>query len=266
MGSTFAEIYSEFQDAVKIYTTKLDFTPISFMRRISRGMRQFQRETEYLEAQATISPDANNNFVIPDDLLRIVELKDANGFTLLSQQTNQYFRNQELWQDGYLETPSDYSMRMPGYLQGQTAFGNRNTNRPYMHRLYTLYGRIINLQPNYGDTLLYCYYIPGIDAFSQASVQWVRDPANPGSDVNFDWFPYDTLFDTRFRTAKVHPTISPYEEAFLNFAIADYIKSQGSANYKVFEQVFLQEIERAKVNKPSYFKEGVRDWFISPWS
>lgn len=267
MSSTFAEIYSEFQDAVKIYTTKLDITPLSFMRRLSRGMRHFQRETEYIQAAIILPIDANNLFTVPNDLNRIIELKDDNGYTIVPQQNNQFFRNQEHWLDGKLETPSDYSIRMQNYLRGQATFNpNRSLSRPGMSRMYTLYNRVITIYPDYGDTSLDLYYIPNIDAISQNSTQWVRDPANPGNDPLFDWYPITTQFDNRFRTSTLHPDIAPYEEAFLNYAIADYIKSQGSANYKVFEQVFLAEVERAKVNKPTYFKEGVRDYFMAPWS
>ena len=45
MASTFLELYSDFQDEVKLYTEKLDVTELSFMRRFTKGIQAFQQET-----------------------------------------------------------------------------------------------------------------------------------------------------------------------------------------------------------------------------
>lgn len=242
MASTYRELYSDFQDKIKLYTEKLDFTEQQFMRRLTRGMQLFQRDIEMIEAYADISrADVTGPFLLPNDLLRIKELKDANNYTILAQGFNQWNRNQEHTLDNKLETPVDYSTRMTQYQPGGA-------------RLYAVWGRNLDLFPDEQDTALQLWYIPDIHAFSRASTQWQA------------WFANQTAFVNLFDTAVMHASLAPYEDAFVNYAVADFIQSQGSANYKVFESYFNKAKEEARLNKPMYNKESVRDYFFSPWS
>ena len=59
-------------------------------------------------------------------------------------------------------------------------------------------------------------------------------------------------------------SLAPYEEAFNAYAIAEYIKSQGSANYLIYEKKFWAETAMAKENKPTLFREAVRPYRMSP--
>lgn len=268
--STFAELFSDFQDAVKIYTAKLDVTELSFMRMLTQGIQTFQRETEYMEAYVSVTKNNDGKFYMPNDAIRIVEVKDEDGYTFVMQGYDQYTRNLELWVDGHLETPTDYSMYMPRYLarRSDSAF-NPNALRDgwktrNKSRLITIWNRVFMMHPDLEDTVIYVWYIPDLHPISRVSTQWVADPNNPGANPN-DWFP-EQNFDTMFRNASVHPTLAPFEKAFCDYAKAEFIKSQGSANYKIFEIAFWTEVSRAKSIKPIKYKESARSYMMAPKS
>jgi len=245
MPSTFAEIYGDYTDAIKIYTEKLDVTPLSFMRFYTRGIQLFQRETHYVERWVTIPYDTvNQRFDVPNDMLLCVEVKDSDGNTMLINEYTQHARNVELYGLGYVETPTDYSMRL-----AETA------------RIVTIWQRVFNFYPAYPvdpastTATLIVHYIPDMDAISRVGPQWAA------------WYPIDTNFDGQFRTTTLNATFAPYEYAFLQFAIAQFLKSQAMIEHaKMYEQDFLREIERAKMNKPVLFHEAVRPYMMSPYS
>lgn len=253
MASTFKELYDEFKDAVKIYTEKLDITETAFVRLVSRGMQIFQRETEYIEKWARLSVIPNSeNFPRPDDLLRIVELKDSAGLTLVSQGFVQFNRTQENMTVGILETPRDYSRHIMGL------------HRPGLARIFTMFAQEIIIHPYQGDQYIDLYYIPNLHPMSEKSSQWNTTDPNTGQPTG--WYPLNTRFEIMFHNAMINYVLQPYEYAFLNFAIAEYIKSQGNINYKVFEEMFYMEIEKAKFNKPILFKEGSPQYCLAPHS
>lgn len=261
MASTFAEIFSDFRDSVKVYTSKLDVTPLQFMRLYSRGMAVFQRETEYLEAYVEVNKDTNGIFTTPVDMMRMVEVKDRNNIDFLIQNYEQFRRNQEKTVDGYIETPRNYSIRLQGIFAGLTYGNVRDTAR-----MITIWNRRFLLEPDLGDTILKVWYIPELQPISANSFQWSDFNATTNPNPTTKWYPIDTRFNTMFTTTGLHPTLSPYEGAFLDYAIAQYIKSQGNKNYIVFEKSYKEEIERAKYNKPTYYREGVASYHMAPWS
>lgn len=251
--STFYELYSDFQDAIKSYTEEIDVTPLAFMRLYSKGMQYFQRETEFIERQVEITyDDTNSRFIIPDDVLRMIAVKDSNDYSILLQDFQQYIQNIERWKNGTMEVPVDYARHlMPTYHYASYP------------RIATIYNRVLMLYPYNSDTSLYIYYVMDIHAISSDSSQWNRldDNGNP-----VGWYPLDQRFDLMFKQASVTPTLKPYEDAFLKYAIAEYIKSKGSINYKVFEDWYMQEVERGKMNKPLYYKEGSTKYMMAPYS
>lgn len=269
MASTFAELYSDYRNIIKIYTEELDVTPLQFMRDYTRGMQKFQRETQYVEIWVKRQRDPNTRlFYIPDDTLRIIEIRDENGEKLLQQDYLQFMRNVDKFDLGYLETPRDYTLRTRRYLP-QTLTDNRNLLQqqnwsnpnfyPYnifpidVQRMWTVYNNTLFIYPDYYGKELLIFYIPDIHAISQASPQWQA------------WF-QPNQFENLFNTSTVNPLLAPYEEAFNKYAISEYIRSKGHVNYRVYLQEFWEEVERAKINKPSYFAEGVADYFFAPYS
>lgn len=257
MASTFAELFSDFQDQVKIYTEKLDLTEFAFMRLFTKAMQVFQRETEYVQKYVDVPYNVTDEvFYVPDDMLRPIEVKDVDGYTFVWQEYTQYTRNLELYADGYIDTPVNYTIRMPQYRNGNLA------------RYITQYNRQFHIYPENrytgtADDTLYLWYIPDLHPISQNSSQWNYNDTlgNPAG-----WFPHDTRFDMMFRTTSVNNSLAPYEDAFLNHAIAMFIRSQGSANYRVFEKTFWDEVERAKWNKPVLFREAVRPYYLAPYN
>lgn len=257
MSSSFAELYSDFQDKVKAYTEKLDITEFSFMRLYTRGMQTFQRETEYIEKtvdiQRGVPPDAPI-FIVPDDMLRIVDVRGLTNTAcgvqeeiMLLQDYEQFIRNKDKWDGGYLETPTDYGMRIPYKRTVSAGRGNQI-------RLATIWQRELITFPEFeGDTLT-IWYIPDIHAISNLSSQWAS------------WFPYDTNFLNQFRSTTLNPSIAQFEKAFLDYAVSEYIQSKGSANYKVFEANFNAAVVRAIETKPTLYREGTTSYMFAPWS
>jgi drug/metabolite transporter (DMT)-like permease len=73
-------------------------------------------------------------------------------------------------------------------------------------------------------------------------------------------------FDTQFRTARLTPVLAPFEQAFSEYALAQFIRSKGSQNYVVFERTYDKAVQEAIANKPLYWKSGFRDYYMAPWS
>ena len=246
MASTFKDLYDDWLDDIKLYKEKLDDTPPMFMRRITRAMQLFQRETEYIVSVATITKNAQAPFwVMPFNALSVIELKDQNGRDLLLQGIRQYSRNVAIQPTGVYRTPKTYDYNLP-YDTVTTLAG--------------IYGREIYPQDDTNITSMTVVYIPDVPAFARPS-----NPANPW-DIWAAWFPIDTNFQALFNTARIVAALAPYERAFVDHAVSTYLKSIGSANYKVFEQNFWDEVERGKINKPIYNKESLTGYMLAPWS
>jgi hypothetical protein len=243
MASTFMELFGDFQDSIKSYTEKLDVTKLAFMRLLTRGIQKFNEQCRLVEVLATVSKGTVAPYwPIPTDLLEIKEMRSSTGMSLLEQEFSQWNRNQQLILDGqgYVETPTDYDER----------YGN---NRTTPTRIFTIFRRQFLFYPDVLDTDTFqLFYIPDLHAISQNSIQWAG------------WFP-GTQFDIMFRSARINDTYAPYEDAFVDYAVGQYIKRKGSINYRIFEMEFDKQIQIAKMNAPIMFKEGVRTYEMSPF-
>jgi hypothetical protein len=220
------------------------------MRLITRGMQIFQRQTEYLETAGTITRQVTAPFwLMPDNCKRIIEIRDSNNRKILQQEFTQYNRNVEMQSNGVFETPRDYDYR--------------SLNAPT--RMIQNLGRELGLQPDTNpliptDTTLTVYYVPDIPAFTQPS-------AVPTIfDIWAAWYPLNTNFNTMFTTARIALSLSLFEQAFVDYACAQYLKSSGIANYKVFEDNFMMEVKNAIDIKPFYAKESTLLYNFAPWS
>lgn len=258
MASSFADLYSDYMDKIKAYVEQLDVTPQQFMRDLTRGMQKFQRETEYIEALVQLNRDANGKFISPDDVLRILEIRDADGHYILPQAYDQFVRNIDKWETGYLETPSDFTLRTTYSTFAPLSYNQRILPGSVpgglkQQRIWALRATEILIFPEYTGSFIQLLYIPDIHAFSQSSSQWSA------------WFAAGA-FDNLFNGSVINPIIAPYEDAFVKYAIMEFIRAKGSANYRVYEQEFWVEVERAKVNKPIYNREMVADYFFAPYS
>lgn len=253
--STFVEMFSDFQDTIKIYTEDLVVTELSFMRALTRGIQEFQRETELVEKTVDITRQAPPlpPFMCPNDMLRPLDIRGVDPVTndlkqiFIFQSLNQFKRNKDKIADGFLETPTDYEMRIP------SAPGTRTINNDNV-ALLTIHGREIITEPLYTDTTLRMWYIPDLRAISRAHPEWAA------------WFTSEQAFMPMFTTQVLNPTLAPFEQAFIDYAVAQFIKAKGSKNYQVFEQNFRTAIGRAIETKPCYFTQGAADYMFAPWS
>ena len=270
--STFRELYSDFQDTAKLYTEKMDNTEVTFMRLITRAAQEFQLETEYLQSIANLIPqfDTNGNLVgypVPSDLIRIIEIRDPADLStrFLSQEFTQYTANIDRDAGPYTETPFDYNIPM---VSGDTV-------------LYSLYAGYINFYPLLANNpTLTIWYLPDMETFSSTSTRWnLPDITLPSGATQFrSWFPMNQVithpttgqnvsrFSYMFDNMSFSNPLRLFEKAFLNYALADFIKSKGSKNYLVFEQAYKEWVNKGINIKPTYFKQGVADYYYAPWS
>lgn len=266
MASTFYELFGDFVDAAKLYTEKLDVTERSFMRMLTRGIQAFQIETEYIEKVVTVTPDAENLFMLPPDCYRVVDIRLESDPTqrFLSQEKTQFDTNVDRYPGMRLETPNDYNLPMP----------DKNT------RLYHIWGRQIIFHPYDVKEKIVVYYIPDLHSFSSAAGQWnLPDIIVSPTVTQFrSWFPLDeiithpitgqtiTRFKYLFDTTTISAPMDMFEKAFLDYALAEFIKSKGSPNFLVYEKSYSLWVEKAKLIKPTYFKQGVSDYYYAPRS
>jgi len=272
MSSTMAEMFSDFRDMAKLYTETLDVTELAFMRWLTKGIQIFQRETEYVEQVQRIDLNADNIYMLPTDVLRIIELRnglipqdEANYPTatvpILIVDFEQFTRIRDTLHTGVGRTPNVYMYHYPD----KSVY------------IATVWRQEILIYPQY-DGPLYLWYIPDLSPLS-ATEQWIRADDTTTVPITYNsWYPLDqvivhpitgqniTRFMYQFSTKRLNPVLSPYENAFIDYALSWFIKSKGSANYRVFEQSFKQEIERAKVNKPTLFQQGIVDYKFAPFS
>ena len=92
MASTFAELFSDFQDIARLYTEKLNVTELNFMRLYTRGIQNFQRRTEYVEKIMRVNKQLTPPyFTLPLDALRVIEIRDPDNKKVLLQDFTQWY-------------------------------------------------------------------------------------------------------------------------------------------------------------------------------
>lgn len=237
MASTFRELYDDFRDSIKVYTEKLDVTEMLFMRYLTRGMQVFQRETEYMETWLTVTKDSQDRFQVPNDSIHIVGVLDDSGNEMMLTDFQQFRRLLGLAENDYMETPVDYSMRLPTEA-----------------RVVSTWNRVFHFYPDYTKDSITVHYIPDMEAISRSSNQWTA------------WFAADA-FETYFNTASLSPSFAPFEETFLDYALYRYFKTQGEIKHaQMYMQEFRAGIKRGTIEKPRYFREGRRPYQMAPYS
>lgn len=260
--SCYSELFDDFIDKIKRYTEKLDVTEYSFMRTFSEGVHRFQRETRYVENMVDVIPNNNGLFLIPDDMLYLVELRDRYNRPMLVVDPLQFQRIKDQWWTNRIETPVNYSYRIRS-RQGEDIlfrfpFGLEEIKEK-LARIATIYERQLKWFPDHEpdhrpDTKFTLWYIPDLRTLSRFSPQWAA------------WFPHETNFEPLFRTQQVHPSLLPFEEGFVSYAVAKWLQSQGNVNYKVFEAEYNESVAMGKANKPVLYQEGVAVYNMAPFS
>lgn len=267
MASTFLELYSDFQDEVKLYTEKLDVTELSFMRRFTKGIQAFQQETEYVEFRDILNRHPDGTYKLPYEYKRIVKIEAVGDERI------------QFEMGSFLQLNDSIERNNSGFIEKRP---NVEINRRYSEQRtieYGLHGREFYFDTRLPETMrLRIFYIPDLSPLSMSSTLWTTPDDTTVTPTLFrNWFPTDQLIVDPVTTQQVSRllymmnntrVLSPlnlYEEAFLNYAIANYIRSKGSVNYQVYERQFDKAVELAKINKPEPFQNGVADYNYSVW-
>ena len=260
MGSTYAELFAEFNDDIKSYTEKLDVTELSFMRTLSQGMKLFQRGTKLLEKAVNVTKALSvPYYTLPVDTYQIKMINEINsdgteGATIVMQDLSQQYHNMQTNSYGYGSTPRNNDLPLHnGY--------NFYTNNKVRSRTFSIYNRNIVIEPDYPDSIAIYYYLD-FPAFSQ--------PDSGVDDIfNYwkDWYPINSAnFATQFVSQRMPYDIAPYEKGILSYAVSEYLKRKNSQNFIYYKSEFEQEIQYAKDNKQCYHTEMYVDYNISPYS
>jgi len=248
MASKIVELLHDFKFKNTVYTEKLPITEKLFLRLLTRGVQQFQRDVLYVEKWQTItySDDGSGNFAhrVPYDFWQPILLKDSAGASLVMQDYSQFQRNVEHSGRGYLETPVDYSLRNSGGVPWPSGKD--------MSRIWTVFNRQIITFPNVGSADLLLYYIPELHAYSSGSPQWSS------------WNVSEAAFLNLFNTARLHDNLSQYEKSFVDYACMEYRMACSAPDWVVFDRLFKEAVENAKVYKPTFTSEAVLDYFFAP--
>jgi len=57
-----------------------------------------------------------------------------------------------------------------------------------------------------------------------------------------------------------------YEDAFVDYAVARYLRSQSKPNYKEFMNSFWESVNKAIENKPVKSSEFVAEYMFAPYA
>jgi hypothetical protein len=272
MGSTFRELYSEYQIALRVYTEKLPTDEVTFMRSYTRGIQLFQRDTECLERKLTFQKASQEPYyTIPIDCLRIIQIKDvdASGRGRLCvpmgvKQRDAY--NEKMSNGLYGDTKTlDYHR---GYSY------NNDSTRYSIHDNEIRFSR--GEEPYEPDEIL-IFYKTDIPAFG--TPLWTAGTNTPVFNYYTYWDAWwelntqvppvptlDASFQRMFEVTRVNPLLAPYEHCFLMYAISEYIMSVGSPNFKEYERKYKEELEFAKAYLPEYSHHSTPEYNVSPWS
>ena len=96
----------------------------------------------------------------------------------------------------------------------------------------------------------------------------VNDKEKAGINLLHHYIKYldDWLFNAMFTTARLPVELARFERAYLNFAVAEYLKNRSSQNFIYSETIYNNEVQYAKETKPIRYNQGNVEYNISPYS
>jgi hypothetical protein len=256
--STFKELYDDFTYQINLYVERVNVTEYQFMRMVTRGVQLFQAQTELAEVSELIttrvaSPEGERSgsgfaFPLRNSVLRVLDAEDKDGNLLLFQDYQQFLRLREQYEgSGVIRAPQEYSYHVRRLEEWK--HGDKHA------RVITVFGRMVWLYPFFdSDTEIRVRYIPDLQPISESATEW-----SP-------FYPLDTNFMPQFESSSITPALLPYEQAFVDYAVAMFLRGLGQANYKIFLQDFWGQVKLAKDSKPVYFKEGASAYMFAPYS
>lgn len=255
-ASSWKELYSDFQSGVREFTARLPITESQFMRDITRGISEFQKQTKIIQREKTIDVE-NEVFPLGDDVSTIILVRDKHGSDLLSQSPEQLSRTMDNRNIGLNDAGRQFSYRItrdPGRYVDTRYNPIRNgwIGFPNSVRYYTRYANNIEIAPfSSDDTEITIRYILNYHPFSSLSSQWAA------------WQNSDQ-FLTLFGTTGVPDEFSAWELAFLSFVRYEHYLRVGNALFAEEKKNFDTEVQRAILSKQQHFEQGQSEYNISP--
>jgi hypothetical protein len=244
--STWAELGDDFRQTVLLYTEKLPITEPQIMRWLSRGQSDFQRKTRYVEGTKNLV--TADSYDLGDDILEIRAVIDSDGTELLLLGYDQYKEAIDRAGGGtygYHETPQHWSWRKN--LSTLSDWGN-------LGRICTVWENKLLRYPTNTDATIEVRYIKNVHPFSSASTQWSA------------WYPLDTDFPTKFKEEQPLVELREWEDAFVAYAVGQYLESISNGNAPLFTGRYEQMVAEAIRLKPVLYQESVAPYNISPFS
>ena len=241
--ASFKELGDQLLVAMRMYTAELPVTDPQILYWLSVGMQMFQREALLVESWASLTRNSTTMlFDEPEDVFVPVRLTDSNGHDLLSKEFDELKRLQEQSSTGFMDSPYQRSKRVN--------YGGTGINGDNTMRLWARWNRSIYIWPDNGDTTLTLLYYPNLEAYSSVSTQWTP------------FFPLEVNFVTQYNSRALHPSLRPYERGVLYAACMEFLRMLPSPNYKVYEQLFYEEVNKAVMQKPLMATEVLRPYTI----
>ena len=229
--TTYHEMYSDFLDAIILYTENVTVTPLSFMRWATEGLSRMQRETRLVEAVTTLlrDPLTDSTWTLPPNVLDYLVVQDSAGIALVPKTHEEFVALREQSEHGLPQAFSD-----PARFRQYPARGVRGLPTA---RIWCVRDREITIYPDNADTTLTLHYVPHIEALSSTSPQWAT------------WFATG-LVEERIHSEGPPEVYQPYTHALVAYAVMRYLRSRRVRDYLVYEAEFKEAIEQAKINKP----------------
>ena len=244
--STWRELHDDFRQRALVYTEKVPLTEPQVMRWLTRGMSDFQRRTKLVDATKTLT--LASSYDLGDDVLEIRTVIDSADTELLLVDYKQYKEALErgaYGKYGFHETPQHFSWR-----RDYSSYGEWGT----MARICTVWENKLLRYPEETDTTITIRYIKNLHPLSAASSQWTS------------WYPLSSAFPTRFAADEPPDQLRQHEDAFVDYALAEYLSSISNQNALYYKERYEKSLVEAVMLKPELLRESVAPYNMSPFS
>lgn len=268
--SLFVELYSDFQEEVKLYHPDAVFNAKVFMRYLTRAARDFQRKTKVMENKKEVYAD--NEFFLGGDILQIIEVTDSENNALLPMEYKQARHEIQM------SAPDVQGLTEVFYADVNMVSWRRKINRsenvmqndlgkippPTGDESWGQHTRIFTVAANrlvvYPETLngvtddfFNVYYYEDVIPFSANEEAWKQ------------WFIGDEEFTLCFENTGFNAPLSQYEDTILSKAVSEFLKARlDKDQYYIRLKEYEKSVAFVIDNKPTLFRGGVAMYNLSP--
>lgn len=268
--STFIELYSDFQEEVKLYHADATVSNRMFMRYIARAAKSFQRQVKVVENKKVIY--ANNEFFLGNDVLEIIELTDEDNNPLLPMTYKQARHEIQVSAPEVQGIPDNYYIGagLINYRRrinraenvaandlGKIPAPTGDENWGQHTRIFTVAANRVVVYPEMlngtADELLNVYYYEDITPFSSEEEAWKR------------WFIGDEEFMLMFQSTGFNAPLSQYEDTILKKSMIDFLRARlDKDQLSALQREYKNDVSEIIENKPTLFCGGVAMYNLSP--